>query len=267
MAVAMLNDTSKCTACKGCQAACKQWNELPAETTKNTGSYQNPPDLSFSTFTHIRFKETNIGGQTRWLFQKHQCFHCTDAACVEACPTNALKNNSMGFVSLEPELCSGCGYCVRFCPFGIPKQDGSELTGKGVVSKCHFCQDRTTSGLTPSCAKTCPPGAISFGDREKMIALGKQRVEIAKNKGYTNASLYGESELGGLGIMYVLLDRPATYGLPEVPTFNSGLIGAWDGVKPLLYLAAGGMMAGSFVHMMINKVEDPALIAEEEEKK
>ena len=28
---AILIDTSKCIACKGCQIACKQWNGLPAE--------------------------------------------------------------------------------------------------------------------------------------------------------------------------------------------------------------------------------------------
>ena len=28
--LAILVDTSKCIACKGCQIACKQWNELSA---------------------------------------------------------------------------------------------------------------------------------------------------------------------------------------------------------------------------------------------
>ena len=29
-----LIDTTKCTGCRGCQVACKQWNQLPAEKTK-----------------------------------------------------------------------------------------------------------------------------------------------------------------------------------------------------------------------------------------
>ncbi len=38
----ILVDTSKCTACRGCQIACKQWNQLPGTQTKNVGSYENP---------------------------------------------------------------------------------------------------------------------------------------------------------------------------------------------------------------------------------
>ena len=33
-------DTTLCTACRGCQVACKQWHDLPAEDTVNQGSYQ-----------------------------------------------------------------------------------------------------------------------------------------------------------------------------------------------------------------------------------
>ena len=49
MAKAFLVDTTLCTACRGCQVACKQWHDLPAESTDNTGFYQNPSDLSFDT--------------------------------------------------------------------------------------------------------------------------------------------------------------------------------------------------------------------------
>ena len=50
---AILFDASKCTACRGCQVACKQWNEndetIPTVTNgvgvANRGSYENPPDL------------------------------------------------------------------------------------------------------------------------------------------------------------------------------------------------------------------------------
>ena len=40
-----LIDTTRCTACRGCQVACKNWNQNPASATKNHGSHQNPPDL------------------------------------------------------------------------------------------------------------------------------------------------------------------------------------------------------------------------------
>ena len=47
---AILFDSSRCTACRGCQVACKCWNGLPSTLEKNgnpsTGSYQSPMDLT-----------------------------------------------------------------------------------------------------------------------------------------------------------------------------------------------------------------------------
>ena len=46
MPKAFFVDTSRCTACRGCQVACKEWKELPPNNTKQWGSHQNPPDLN-----------------------------------------------------------------------------------------------------------------------------------------------------------------------------------------------------------------------------
>ena len=93
---AMLLDLAKCTACRGCQAACKQWNDLPAEETINRGSYQNPEALSYDTYTLIHFEEhEKADGSLTWLFLNERCLHCTEAACVDSCPTGALAYNGM----------------------------------------------------------------------------------------------------------------------------------------------------------------------------
>ncbi len=42
MSKAFFIDTTLCTACRGCQVACKQWHDLPAEETSNRGTYENP---------------------------------------------------------------------------------------------------------------------------------------------------------------------------------------------------------------------------------
>ena len=62
-----LVDLTKCTGCRGCQIACKQWKKLPGESTKNTGTHQNPPDFSFNTLRTVRFSEKEIDGKLRWL--------------------------------------------------------------------------------------------------------------------------------------------------------------------------------------------------------
>lgn len=265
----MLIDMSKCMACRGCQVACKEWNDLQAETTTNRGSYENPADLSPNTWTRISFREVSENGRFRWLFLKEQCVHCGQAPCVKVCPTQALKQNELGFVSFERDLCNGCAYCVEFCPFGVPRMEVTNvLTGAAKASKCTLCQDRVTSGLTPACAKTCPAGAISFGDRGEMIAKAEGRVAALQARGLPDANLYGKDILGGLGAMFVLPEKAAKYapekptmfGLPEAPQMPLSATLWQDILQPLGLFA----MAAGAVGLAINFVVAGRHIKDEE---
>jgi formate dehydrogenase iron-sulfur subunit len=250
----MLLDLAKCTACRGCQAACKQWNDLPAEETTNRGTYQNPEALSYDTYTLIHFDEhQREDGTLSWLFLNQRCLHCKDAACVDVCPTGALSHNEMGFVSFEEAKCNGCGYCGQYCPFGIPQLGKKDtLTGEAKSSKCTFCQDRTSNGLSPACAQACPTGAIVFGERSEMIAEGKRRVDALKAKGKSAARLYGETELGGLGQMYVLEERASLYGLPENPSYPVGAT-LRNVIKPVGNIVFGAAVVGSIAAFFITR--------------
>jgi formate dehydrogenase iron-sulfur subunit len=260
--VAMLYDASKCTACRGCQVACKQWNDLGYVKTVNRGSYENPPDLSPSCWTKIKFREQYENGRMEWLFLAQGCMHCTDAACVNVCPTGALKHESNGIVSLDRNLCNGCGYCTQFCPFHIPRLDAEILTGKAKSFKCTFCQDRTPNGQVPACVKTCPSGAFTFGDREAKAAEGLERVALLQKSGWPEANLYGNSVLGGLGRMYVLQHDPKDYGLPINPV-SPAVSAIWQKwVQPLAevsFAATAVAAVGAFLvarrHIRMEEVE------------
>jgi len=213
-------------ACRGCQVACKQWNErlgyVPGvRETRNVGTYENPLKLDPQTWTRIKFIEYDDGERSQWLFLKEGCMHCTNAACVDVCPTGALKYGPYGIITFERELCNGCGYCSQFCPFHVPQLEViNRLTGEAKSSKCVFCQDRTTNGLKPACVKTCPAGALDWGDREAMIAKAEARVEVLKSeRGFPKANVYGKTQLGGLGRIYVLTAPPEAYGLPADPKY------------------------------------------------
>ena len=223
---AILFDATKCMACRGCQVACKQWNELKATTTTNRGSYENPPDLSPDNWVMIKFREKAENGTFQWLFSRRSCMHCTDAACVEVCPSGALFHNEYGFVAYDKEKCIGCGYCVEFCPFDVPRLDTNIISGIGKMDKCTLCTtpslDRLSINEEPACVKTCPTGALTFGDRDELVAEGKKRVDdlkISHSEAYPQAMLYGENELGGLHVLYVLTESPELYGLPKEPQF------------------------------------------------
>jgi len=77
-----LYDDAKCTACRGCQLACKQWNALKAGQTKQWGSYQNPPTLQPNNYMIIHFQDVKDDkGGVKWLFRKEACMH-TYIRCV-----------------------------------------------------------------------------------------------------------------------------------------------------------------------------------------
>jgi formate dehydrogenase iron-sulfur subunit len=225
---AILVDTSKCIACKGCQIACKQWTELAAgesEFFASTDGYENPSDLSADTYTLIKFHSSEkANGDPDWLFRKQQCFHCTDAECLNNCPTSTIKRSEDGFIFIDGEGCIGCGTCVNVCPFGIPKLSDGTKEGDGGITKsykCWACQDRVTNGQETACVHTCAPDAQVFGDRDELLAQAKQRKTELEAKGKT-VYIYGETEKGGLHYMYILLGDPQeVYGLPSSDELNS----------------------------------------------
>ncbi|MFC1935154.1 4Fe-4S dicluster domain-containing protein [Chloroflexota bacterium] len=255
---AILFDATKCMGCRGCQVACKQWNELAAVETTNQGSYENPPDLSPDTWLTMKFKEASRNGTVDWFFTRRSCMHCTDAACVEVCPTHALYHHPNGFVAYDKSKCTGCGYCLEFCPFDVPRLEDKlvkRASGLGLMDKCTLCTtpglDRVAMGEEPACVKTCPPGALIYGDRGELVAEGRERVQSLRAEGHGNAYLYGERELGGLNVLYVLADSPEVYGLPVEPKYPVAATAWQDVLRPLGWVAFGTVGLGLVLNLMV----------------
>ena len=260
---AILYDATKCTACRGCQVACKQWNENDEEipTTENGvdssnwGSYENPRDLSYHTWLKMNFTEYEDGGNLKWLFTRRACMHCTDAACVKVCPNGTLYHHENGFVVYNEDTCTGCGYCVDACPFDVPRLKGSSILGNTKMEKCSFCTspgyDRIAEGWEPACVKTCPPGALRYGDRAELVAAAKARVQELKAKGKTRANLYGENELDGLHVLYVLEEAPEVYGLPANPKVSGATIAWKDVIQPVGWAVGGLTIAGLGLNYLV----------------
>ncbi|MCW5853133.1 MAG: 4Fe-4S binding protein [Anaerolineae bacterium] len=206
---AILVDLGQCIGCQACIVACKTGRELA------------PGEAYIHIREDVRGRFPNLTGS----FVHHRCFHCADAACVAVCPTGALSKVD-GLTAVDLAKCSGCGYCVDACPYGIPEMVD------GHVSKCTGCTDLTQEGQEPWCVQTCPSGALKLGPRESMLSLARERAALLAKR-FTSAQVYGETQLGGLGALFVLPDEPLAFGLPEQPQVPT-TITAWQrGVQPL----------------------------------
>lgn len=153
-------DQAKCTGCKACAIACKDKHDLPVGVTwrrvvEYTGGFwrENPLEQTFNAdiFTYY----TSIS-----------CNHCTDAICVEVCPSRAMHKGDNGIVSVDPKVCIGCRYCQMACPYSAPQFDAA----KGVMTKCDFCADLLAVGGTPACVAACPSRALDFGEVDELRA-------------------------------------------------------------------------------------------------
>jgi formate dehydrogenase iron-sulfur subunit len=257
--LAKLIDESKCIGCKACQVACMHWNELREEVGDNVGVYDNPTNLTAKSWTVMRFFEVEPeAGSLEWLIRKDGCMHCEDPGCLKACPSpGAIVKYANGIVDFISEHCIGCGYCIKGCPFDIPRLNPVD----NKVYKCTLCSDRVAVGREPACVKACPTNAISFGTKAEMVAYGEQRAGELQERGFQNAGLYNPEGVGGTHVMYVLkhADQPQMVGLPAVAAI-SPMVAVWKGVAKPLAVAGmvGAFVAGFFHYMKVGPVEDKA---------
>ena len=112
------------------------------------------------TRTYVKSADVGTFPQVRRAFQVTRCNQCTDAPCVNACPTEAMYKRPDGIVDFDKDICIGCKACMAACPYDaifINPEDHS-------AEKCNMCAHRIDVGLEPACVTVCPTEAILVGD-------------------------------------------------------------------------------------------------------
>lgn len=182
---------SRCTGCKTCELACKDYNDLSSDI-----AYRHV----FEYETAGSWKEDAKGCWTvdgTSYYVSVSCNHCEDPACTKVCPTGAMhKDADTGIVSVDANRCIGCGYCHMACPYNAPKVDRE----RGHSVKCDGCADRVAAGKKPICVEACPLRALDFGPKEEVERTYRDS-EIADvaplpEKEYTHPNMYMTNPTG-----------------------------------------------------------------------
>ncbi|MBA8792896.1 Fe-S-cluster-containing dehydrogenase component [Friedmanniella endophytica] len=150
-------DQTRCIGCHACSTACKSENEVPLGVNR----------------TYVKSVDVGVFPQVRRAFQVTRCNQCTDAPCVNACPTQAMYKRDDGIVDFDKSICIGCKACMAACPYDaifINPEDHS-------AEKCNFCAHRLDVGLEPACVSVCPTEAILVGDLNDPTSKVAQLVQ------------------------------------------------------------------------------------------
>jgi formate dehydrogenase iron-sulfur subunit len=236
----VLHDITLCIGCRKCEAACNAVNTLPApERPFDDLSVMNAPRRTDAdTFTVVNRFDADGGRLPAYV--KNQCNHCLEPACASACFVKAFTKTPTGAVSYDASLCVGCRYCMIACPFNIPAYEyDSALTPR--VTKCTLCQPRIEKGQLPGCVEICPKEALTFGKRDDLIRIARERIRRFPDR-YVN-HVYGEKEMGGTSWLYItgvpfgqigLREDLGTQSAPELTAGALGSVPIIVGLWPVL---------------------------------
>lgn len=138
------------------------------------------------------------------IFQPVMCQHCNHAPCETVCPVAATSHGQQGQNMMAYNRCVGTRYCANNCPYKVRRfnwfnyvendkfdfnmnddlgrmvlNPDVAVRTRGVMEKCSMCIQMTQSTILKAkkagrkvkdeefqtaCTKTCPTGAMSFGD-------------------------------------------------------------------------------------------------------
>lgn len=240
----LLHDTTLCVGCRSCEVACKEVNGLPPveAPVDDPGIFDTVRRTSDTALTVVN-KYIEAGGDQQAVYRKIQCMHCNEPCCATVCLVHAFEKTPEGPVLYHPELCMGCRYCITACPYNaLAYEYDNPLTPK--VMRCTMCYDRIKEGLVPGCADACPMGAITFGKREELLEVARERIRKFPDR-YIN-HVFGEHEFGGTSWLVLAGEEFGKLGLEEGLTSEPlpSIATSYLGVVPLVLTIYPGLLLG-----------------------
>lgn len=145
MAKVLQINYQKCTGCRLCELVC---------AVVHSGK-SNP----------ARSRIKVMKWEAEGLYIPMSCNQCQDAPCLNACPVKAIyRDEELGRVMVDQEVCIGCRTCVAVCPFGAMSYNTKDKQ----VFKCDFCDGE------PQCVRFCDMKAVDYVEADE-VSIDKKR--------------------------------------------------------------------------------------------
>ena len=197
----VLFDATRCIGCRKCEEGCNKVNALPGpdEPFSDLSVLEKERRTTAKTYTVVnQYIDRKSGKEVH--YRKVQCNHCLEPACASACFVTAFTKEKTGAVIYDSSVCVGCRYCMIACPFEIPTYEYDEAFTPRVM-KCTMCHPRILKGLLPGCVEACPTEALTFGKRQELLQIGRERIRKFPER-YVD-HIYGEHEMGGTSWLHL----------------------------------------------------------------
>lgn len=158
----LLFDSDRCVSCKRCVVVCRKENNIDGDWERN--------------FLTMRQSGNDFAAMEPFV---QMCNHCDKPGCIESCPVEGkaiYKREKDGIVLVDAEKCTGCGKCVKGCPYGmISLSEWKNSKGQVVADKCTFCAhlidkyDELPDDFETPCVEVCPVGALAFDKKSEIV--------------------------------------------------------------------------------------------------
>ena len=165
-------DGTRCTGCKTCEMACKDFKDLSVGT-----AFRKVYEVTLG-MTERDASGCVISSCVSYPLSM-SCNHCEDPACVKACPVEAYTKLDNGIVKQDHDKCIGCKMCIEACPYNAPCYDEEESK----TYKCDMCYDRQQRGELPACVAACPGANIAVGEMEDLQKNHQADIVSDENSG------------------------------------------------------------------------------------
>ncbi len=261
----VLFDNTRCIGCRKCEEGCNKVNELPepGRPFSDLSVLENKRRTTAKTYTVVNRYDDDASGKGP-LYRKIQCNHCLEPACASVCFVTAFKKTDTGAVTYDESVCVGCRYCMIACPFEIPAYEYDNAFSPKVM-KCTMCFPRISKGQLPGCVEACPTEALSYGKREDLLRIGRERIRTFPDR-YVD-HIYGENEMGGTSWLYLSsvpfkeIGMREDLGVTPAPMLTSGALSAVPIVVGLWPVLLGGIYAINKRKEKIEKEEKEQAVA------